>query len=337
MPSQPSPPSPSVPSPTSSGLDVAPRIAVLLPCYNEELTIKAVVNAFRQALPTADIYVFDNNSRDRTVEEAKAAGAQVFFERRQGKGYVVQTMFREIDADVYVMADGDGTYPAEVAMDLVGPVVRGEADMVVGTRLHEHSKSQFRFVNRLGNYAFRRLLNTIFGVQLTDLLSGYRAFSRRLVRSLPLLGGGFETEAEMTIQALVRGFTLKEVPVDLGVRPEGSHSKIRVIQDGFRILGTIFMLFRNYRPLPFFGGMGLGLLVLSLLPAAWVLADFLRTGLVNRLPSAVLATGMVLLGFLLIMVGVILDTLVRHFRELDYQVRLQAEGRQEPQPKRERP
>lgn len=295
-------------------------IAVLIPCYNEELTIAQVVREFRDQLPDAEIYVFDNNSSDRTVECALEAGAKVFHERRQGKGYVVQSMFRKVDADLYVMVDGDGTYPAEAVNILIGPVRRGEADMVIGSRLAPTTKSQFRLRNRLGNHMFRFLLNRIFAVRLTDLLSGYRVFSRRLVKSLPLFAGGFETEAEMTIKTLERGFSIVELPIDLTHRPEGSHSKIRVVQDGLLILRTILTLFRDYKPLTFFGGAGIAIIILGCVPGVLVVMDYLKTGLVPRLPSAVLAVGLVLLGSIIVVVGLILHTISRRFQELDYQM-----------------
>jgi hypothetical protein len=303
-----------------AGIAPGAGVAVLIPCYNEEMTIGSVVRQFRTLLPGASVYVFDNNSSDRTVEEARAAGAHVFFERRQGKGYVVQSMFRKVEADVYVMVDGDGTYPPDAIDSLVEPIRHGEADMVIGSRLDRSATSQIRMLNRFGNKLFLLLLKFIFGVRLTDLLSGYRAFSRRLVRGLPLFGGGFETEAELTIKALQRGFRIVEAPVNLSQRPTGSHSKIRIMQDGFLILSSILTLFRDYRPLTFFGALGVGLILLSLLPGAWVLADYTRTGLVNRLPSAVLATGLVLTGVLGIVVGLILHTIARHFQEVESQL-----------------
>ena len=306
------------------------RLAVLIPCYNEELTIADVVHQFQAALPEADIYVFDNNSSDRTVDEAQAAGARVFFERRQGKGYVVQSMFRKVDADIYVMVDGDGTYPAQVVETLIAPIRRGEADMVIGSRLHHAATSKFRALNRWGNKFFLLVLNVVFGVQLTDLLSGYRAFSRRLVRGVPLFSGGFETEAELTIKALQRGFPIVEVPVNLGHRPVGSHSKIRLVQDGFVILSTILTLLRDYKPLTFFGGLGLGLIALGFVPGAVVITEFITTGLVLRLPSAILALGLVLTGVIAIVVGLILHTIARHFQELDFQLQTFTDGLHSP-------
>jgi len=300
-------------------------IAVLIPCYNEELTIADVVHQFRAQLPYADIYVFDNNSSDRTSEEAEEAGALVFHERRQGKGYVVQSMFRKVEADIYIMVDGDGTYPAEVVNRLIEPIVRGDADMVIGSRLHEMATSDFRLLNRIGNRLFRSLLNSIFGVRLTDLLSGYRVFSKRVVRALPLFGGGFQTEAEMTIKALHRGFAVVELPVNLTRRPSGSHSKIRIVHDGLLILSTILTLFRDYRPLTFFGGFGLSLIVIGCVPGVWVITDYVESGLVPRLPSAVLAVGLVLSGIILLLVGLILHTISRRFQELDLQLQSFAE------------
>lgn len=299
-----------------------PKIAVLIPCYNEEMTVGQVVRDFRAELPDADIYVFDNNSRDRTVEVARQAGAWIAFERRQGKGYVVQSMFREVDADIYVMVDGDGTYPAAEVHKLIEPILLGEADMVVGSRLAAQSDSNFKALNRWGNQFFLRAINSIFKVQLSDVLSGYRTFNRSFVKNIPIFGGGFETETELTIKALVRGYRIIELPVDLKARPQGSFSKIRIIQDGLLILHTILTLFRDYKPLTFFGAIGLVMVVLGFIPGTVVVVEFLKTGLVPRLPSAVLAVGLVLSGLLCIVVGLILHTITRRFQELDHQLRV---------------
>lgn len=301
------------------------RVAVLIPCYNEELTIGEVVGEFRAQLPLADIYVFDNNSTDKTVEKAREAGAHVFYEKRQGKGYVVQSMFRQVDADIYVMVDGDATYPSSDVHKLIEPVLHDEADMVVGSRLHDQSQSQFKSLNRFGNRMFLRVLNSTFKVKITDMLSGYRAFSRKFVKSVPLFGGGFETETELTIKALERGYRVVEVPVNLTPRPEGSFSKIRIVNDGFRIVNTILALFRDYKPLTFFGGVGLFLIALAFIPGAIVIYEFIETGLVPRLPSAVLAVGLVLSGMLMITVGLILHTIVRRSQEFDHQLRIMAD------------
>ncbi len=301
-----------------------PRIAVLIPCYNEQLTIADVVRQFRAQLPDAAIYVFDNNSSDRTAEEARQAGAIIRRERRQGKGYVVQSMFHQVDADIYVMVDGDGTYPAAAVHELIAPILNLEAEVVVGSRLHQHARSELRPLNRIGNRLFQVVLNWLFRVGLTDILSGYRAFSRSFVKDIPLFAGGFAVETELTIKSLQRGYHIVEVPINLSRRPEGSYSKIRWIQDGILILNTILALFRDYKPLTFFGAAGLALIVGGLLPGAVVILEFFKTGLVLRLPFAVLAVGLVLCGMLLIIAGLIVHTILRRFQELDYQLRLLA-------------
>lgn len=300
------------------------RVAVLLPCYNEELTIADVVRQFRAQLPEAAIYVFDNNSSDRTVEAATAAGATVYTERRQGKGFVVQSMFREIDADAYVMVDGDGTYSAQAVRRLLAPILRGEADMVVGSRLHAESQSDFRQLNRLGNRLFLMVIALIFRVQLSDLLSGFRAFSRRLVKTLPLSGGGFEVETELTIKALQRGYRIVEVPVDLTARPQGSHSKIRYFRDGVLIFNTIFALFRDYKPLTFFGAAGLVLMALGTLTGLAALPVAAERGAASAWLLAAVAAGLVFSGLLCGFTGLILHTVLRRFQELEHRVDLGA-------------
>ena len=297
-------------------------VAVLIPCFNEAPTIGAVVHQFREQLPDARIYVFDNNSTDQTASEAQAAGATVYREARQGKGYVVQSMFRRIDADVYVMVDGDGTYPAVDVHRLIEPILAGTADMVVGSRLDQASHSEFRPLNRWGNRLFLWVVRLTFHVHLGDLLSGYRAFSRRFVKGMPLFGGGFETETELTIKALQRGYAIVEVPVTLRNRPEGSHSKIRIAQDGTRILHTTLSLFRDYKPLTFFGTFGLVLIAASLVPGVVVILEFIETGLVPRLPSAVLAVGLALAGMLSITIGLILHSIARRSQELATQLEM---------------
>src|SRR5262249_29378085 len=273
-------------------------------------------------LPTAKIYVFDNNSSDETIKEARAAGAHLAFERRQGKGYVVQRMFSDVEADVYVMVDGDGTYPAAKVHELIAPVLTAAADMVVGSRMMGQSKSDFRALNWIGNRLFLSAINALFGVRLSDVLSGYRAFNRKFVKNVPLLSGGFETEAEITIKALARGYEIIEIPVDLAGRPEGSFSKIRIVQDGWLILNTIVALFRDYKPLTFFGGLGLLCIVLGLIPGTIVVVQFIKTGLVPRLPSALLAVGLVLSGLLAITAGLVIHTITRRFQELEYELRM---------------
>lgn len=291
-------------------------IAVLIPCYNEAITIEQVVTDFRAALPNACIVVYDNNSTDGTAEIAARAGALVRKERRQGKGYVLQSMFREVEADIYIMVDGDGTYSPLEVQKLLEPVRSGDADMVIGSRLHERSRSKFRHSNRFGNIVFRMLLNSLFGAQLGDLLSGYRAFNRRCVRGMPLFEGGFCTETEMTIKALEQGFRVCEVPIDLSERPEGSHSKIRHVRDGFLILLAIATLWRDYRPLQFFSSLALMTYVAGLAAGIWAVEDFLRTGQMERLGAALLSVGLFLLGTVLGFAGLLLHTINRRFREL---------------------
>lgn len=310
---------------TSRLNDSATRIAILIPCHNEEPTVSEVVEAFHAELPTARIYVFDNNSTDRTVERALAAGAEVRHESRQGKGFVVQSMFRRVDADVYVMVDGDGTYPAEAVHQLIAPVLEGEADMVVGSRLHPGIQSQFRQLNRWGNRLVLALLNSIFQVKLTDILSGYRAFNRNFVKGLPLFGGGFEIETELTIKAVARGFRIVEIPTALTARPKGSHSKIKFFRDGFIILNTILALFRDYKPLTFFGTAGLFLVLLAVVPGVLVAIQFIGTGTVTQLSWALLAVGLGLAGMLLMVAGLILHTIVRRFQEIEHTMQVRAD------------
>jgi hypothetical protein len=317
--------------PAAASQLVKPRIAVLIPCYNEELTIGSVIDKFRQELPDAEIFVFDNNSTDNTVECAREKGALLLRERRQGKGYVVQSMFREINADVYVMVDGDGTYPAASVHALLEPVLNHDADMVVGSRLNESSQSTFRLMNRLGNNMFLWLTRTIFHAHVEDMLSGYRVFNRTIVKQLPLLSGGFEIETELTIKALERGYRVIELPIDLGSRPSGSFSKIRHLRDGLTIVNMILSLARDYKPLSVFGTIGLLLIAAGFVPGTMVVAEFLRTGLVQRLPSAVLAVGLVLSGLVVGLVGLVLHTVARRFQELDFQVKQLERGISETQ------
>ncbi len=297
------------------------NVAVLIPCYNEELTVGQVIADFRKELPNAVIYVFDNNSTDRTTEVAEKAGAVVVRERRQGKGFVVQSMFRKIDADIYVMIDGDSTYPASDVRRLIEPVANDEADMVVGSRLHEGSRGSFKRLNLWGNRLFLSTLNIAFGVHLNDILSGYRVFSREFVKTVSLIGGGFEVETELTIKALEARFRVVEVPVNLTVRPEGSFSKIRHFRDGLRILGTIFALVRDYKPLTTFGIAALVVITAACIPGGIVIDDYLRTNAVLHYSCAVLAVGMTLIGGLLFNAGLILHCMTRRIREVEYQIR----------------
>ena len=296
------------------------EVAVLIPCYNEEKTVARVVESFRAELPEARVYVFDNNSTDRTVEEARRAGAEVFYEPRQGKGYVVQSMFRIVDADFYVMVDGDDTYPAGAVHRLLAPVAAGDADMSVGSRLHTESRSQFKQLNRAGNRLVRATLNFIFRVRLSDILSGYRAFNRRFVKDLPLFGGGFEIETELTIKAVGRGFRLVEVPVDLVPRPDGSHSKIRLMRDGFLIINTTLALFRDYKPLTFFGSVGLFLVLSALVPGVLSALNVTGEAATTRVALALLALALFLCGLLSVTAGLILHSIARRSQEFEYHI-----------------
>jgi glycosyltransferase involved in cell wall biosynthesis len=296
------------------------KIAVLVPCYNEEKTIGAVVREFRSELHDADIYVVDNNSTDDTVKEALQAGAFVRYEKRQGKGNVVRSMFRQIEADVYVMVDGDGTYPASRVHELISPIMKGDADMVIGSRLHPLSESIFKTINRTGNRLFLFLIKSVFRIHVTDLLSGYRSFSRSVVKGLPILSRGFEVETELTVKCLERGYRIVEVPVSLSERPEGSKSKINILKDGLLIFKTIFVLLRDYKPLTAFGIFGLFLVACGLIPGIIVIREFLLTGFIRHIPSAILAVGLVLSGTIVGFAGLVLHTIARRFQEIDYQL-----------------
>ena len=292
-----------------------PRIAVLLPCYNEEAAIAATVAGFRAALPTATIYVYDNNSSDRTREIAAEAGAIVRTERQQGKGNVVRRMFADIDADVYVMADGDLTYDPKSAPAMVDMLVAEQLDMVVGTRKHEQAEA-YRGGHVLGNKLFTGLLAGLFGRSFTDIFSGYRVFSRRFVKSFPVLSSGFEIETEMSVHALELRMPVGEVATAYGARPEGSQSKLSTWSDGLRILRTIVTLYRVERPALFYGTIGALLLAVAVVLAIPLVVTYLHTGLVPRVPTAILVTGMTIVAVLCFFAGLILDTVTRGRREL---------------------
>lgn len=292
-----------------------PTIAVLLPCYNEEAAIAQTVAGFRAALPNAAIYVYDNNSSDDTVAVARAAGAIVRRERIQGKGAVVRRMFADVDADVYVMADGDATYDAASAPRLIAALLGEQLDMIVGSRVSQVQES-YRRGHRFGNVLLTGMLARLFGRSFTDILSGYRVFSRRFVKSFPSLSAGFEIETEISVHALELKMPCAEIETPYFARPEGSTSKLSTYGDGWRILSTILTLYRIERPLLFFGLAGGLLLVLALVLAAPLVVTYLHTGLVPRMPTAVLATGLVILAALSLFAGLILDTVVRGRREV---------------------
>ncbi len=300
------------------------RVAILIPCFNEELTVAKVVDDFRAQLPEARIYVFDNRSSDATARIALDHGAIVLPEPRRGKGYVVASMFQRVEADYYVMADGDDTYPAEHLGRLLAPVVAGTADMVVGTRLQVYTDQSFRPLHVLGNHLVRWLLNRIFNARLKDILSGYRVFSRRVAKSIPIVSSGFEVETEMTANALDARFEIAELPIPYRERPAGSFSKLSTFSDGARVLWKLFSLFRAYKPLTFFGVISLVLLALGLWSGAGPVADYMATGQVARFPRAILATGFVLLSAGTFFSGLLLHALNWRIKELQSLVVRQA-------------
>ncbi len=291
------------------------RIAVLLPCYNEEAAIGQTVAGFRAALPGATIYVYDNNSSDRTMAVAAAAGAVVRSERRQGKGAVVRRMFADINADVYVMADGDATYEAGAAPRLVDLLVRDQLDMVVGTRVNE-SAAAYRPGHQFGNRLLTGLLTQMFGQSFSDILTGYRVFSRRFVKSFPVLSAGFEIETEISIHALELAMPCAELPTAYYDRPAGSTSKLSTYADGWRILWTMVALYRSERPVVFFGVIAGILLLVAALLAVPLAITYVETGLVPRFPTAVLVTGLTIVAVLCAFSGLILDTVTKGRREI---------------------
>ncbi|RHW17046.1 glycosyltransferase [Sphingomonas gilva] len=291
------------------------RIAVLLPCYNEEAAIGQTVAAFHAALPQAKIYVFDNNSGDRTVSVARGAGAIVRGERMQGKGHVVRRMFADIDADIYVMADGDATYDAASAPKLIARMLDEQLDMVVGARVDD-DVAAYRRGHRFGNRLMTGILAQLFGRSFSDIFSGYRVFSRRFVKSFPLLSAGFEIETEISVHALELRMPVAEIETPYFARPEGSESKLSTYGDGFRILRTIATLYRIERPLLFFGVLAALLALAAVILAIPLMLTYAETGLVPRFPTAILATGLMILASLSFFAGLILDTVVRGRREV---------------------
>jgi glycosyltransferase involved in cell wall biosynthesis len=291
------------------------RVAVLIPCFNEEVAIATVVADFRAALPDARIYVYDNNSTDRTRAVATAAGAEVRSERRQGKGHVVRRMFADIEADIYLLVDGDATYDAASAPRMLEALVNDHLDMVVGLRVQQH-KAAYRTGHRTGNSLLTGFLATVFGQDFKDILSGYRVFSRRFVKSFPVLSDGFEIETELSVHALQLALPIAEIETPYFARPEGSVSKLNTWRDGFRILGTILKLYRTEKPLRFFGAIGLFLAIVAVGLAVPVAVTYFETGLVPRLPTAVLSTGLMILAVLSMSSGLVLDTVTRGRREV---------------------
>lgn len=293
------------------------KIAVLIPCYNEELTVEKTVSDFKRVLPNADIYVYNNNSKDRTKELALKAGAIVKDEYRQGKGAVVRSMFRDIDADVYVMVDGDDTYPAEEVEGLITPVLEGKADMVIGDRLSStyYTENKRPFHN-FGNSLVKGLINFLFKSDLNDIMTGYRSFSKKFVKCMPVMSDGFQIETEMTIFALTNNMQVVNVPITYRDRPEGSESKLNTFSDGFKVLLTLFNLFKDNRPFLFFGSISIVIFIIGLLIGIPVIDEFIKTAYITKVPSAILAAALMLNAFLMFSVGIILDAIKNEKRYL---------------------
>jgi glycosyltransferase involved in cell wall biosynthesis len=299
----------------AGGASGRPRVAVLVPCHNEEAAIAEVVGAFRAALPGAAVYVYDNNSTDKTFDIARAAGAVVRRETHQGKGYVVRRMFADVDADVYVLVDGDATYDAPSARTMIARLIDERLDMVVGVRV-DREEASYRRGHRTGNRLLSGFVTHIFGQSFSDMLSGYRAFSRRFVKSFPVLSGGFEIETELTIHALELELPVAEVNTPYYARPEGSASKLNTWGDGLRILFSIFQIYRAERPLSFFSAIAVALALVAIGLAIPILITFVQEGLVPRFPTAILATGLMLAALLAFASGLVLDTVTRGRREM---------------------
>lgn len=293
------------------------KIAVLIPCFNESLTIEKVINDYRKVLPEADIYVYDNNSTDKTDEIAKEAKAIVCYEKRQGKGNVLRTMFRDIDADCYIIVDGDNTYSAENARDMVNYILLDKIDMVIGDRLSSsYFQENKRMFHNTGNRLVRFLINKIFNSRINDIMTGYRALSRLFVKNYPVLSRGFEIETEMTIHALDKNFLIREIPVKYKNRQAGSVSKLNTFSDGYKVLKTIARLFRDYKPYIFFSLISfIGLIVATFLFVP-ILLEFLRTGIVPRFPTLIVSVTIYIMSILMWICGIILEVIVNKHRQL---------------------
>jgi glycosyltransferase involved in cell wall biosynthesis len=292
------------------------KIAAIIPCYNEELTIAKVITDLRNVLPEVNIYVFDNNSSDKTAEIAVSSGAVVIKEKRQGKGYVVQSMFSKVNADIYVMVDGDDTYDIRSVKEMIDLVAGDKADMVVGCRLKKHTGSAFRPLHTFGNKMVRFLINKLFKTHLTDIMTGFRVMNKAFIKNINIMSSGFEIETEMTIKALKYGYIIKEVDINYRERPEGSHSKLNTIRDGMLVLKTIFIIFKEYKPLIFFSAVSGIMLLISLLSGYVVVDEFLKTRYITHVPLAIFASGAMILSIILFITGIILDSVNRRFDEL---------------------
>lgn len=299
------------------------KIAVLIPCYNEELTIEKVIKDFRKELPEADIYVYNNNSKDKTKEIAIKNGAIVVDEYKQGKGNVVRSQFRDIEADIYVMVDGDDTYPAEFVHQLIEPVRNGQADMTIGDRLSNgtYQKENKRPFHEFGNNLVKKAINVLFDTKLKDIMTGYRVFNKRFVKNMPVLSPKFEIETEMSLYALDKKYIIKEIPIVYRDRPEGSSSKLNTVGNGIKVVKTIARMFKDYKPFKFFGLIALILFIIGLAIGIPVLVEFFKTAYITKVPSAILATGFMGLAAVSLQCGIVLDTITRQHKE-DYELNL---------------
>ena len=294
------------------------KIVVLIPCYNEELTIEKVIKDFRRELPYADIYVYDNNSNDKTAEIAKKSGAIVRSEIKQGKGNVVKTMFREVNADIYILVDGDDTYPAKEIHKMIEIIKNKEADMVVGDRLStgKYKQQIKKNFHEFGNKLVRNSINLLFRSKLKDIMSGYRVFNNKFVKNIPIMSKKFELETEMTLFALDKNYTIKEIPIDFKERIEGSESKINTISDGIKVLKTIIKMFKDYKPLKFFTIIFMILFIIGILVGLPVVIEFYKTAYITKMPSAILATGFIILAVICEQCGIILNTIVKQNKDV---------------------
>ena len=299
------------------------KIAVLIPCYNEEKTIEKVIKDFRKELPEAEIYVYNNNSKDKTKEIAIRNNAIVVDEYKQGKGNVVKSQFRDIDADIYVMVDGDNTYPAEFVHQLIEPVKNGEADMAIGDRLSNgtYQKENKRHFHNFGNKIVRKTINVLFKTNLKDIMTGYRVFNKRFVKNMPVLSSNFEIETEMSLYALDKKYNIKEIPIIYRDRPDGSESKLNTINDGIKVICTIARMFKDYRPFNFFGIISILLFIIGLIVGIPVIYEFIKYSYITKIPSAILAVGIMSFSAISLQSGVILNTITRQHKE-DYELNL---------------
>lgn len=299
------------------------KIAILIPCYNEEITVAKVITDFKKELPDALIYVYNNNSTDNTLQIAYENGAIVKNEYRQGKGNVVRSMFRDIDADVYVLVDGDNTYPADMVHQLIKPILMETADMVVGDRISNgtYKKQNKRLFHDFGNGMVKYTINRLFKTNLKDVMSGYRAFSRTFVKNIPILSKGFEVETEMTLHALDKRFIIKEIPIEYKDRPNKSKSKLNTFTDGYKVIKTIIKMLKDYKPLKFFLSIAIIFFVLGLIIGIPVIYEYILTRYITKVPSAVLSTGLMIFSVIIAQCGVILDTVVKDDKE-KYEIEL---------------